>query len=166
MDQRKWAVKRLNIAILATDGKSFRKVAWVKTTSGGIYCGIALVGIPRQMVTKISYHANGELYSGYHNGVRTKLNYPPIAEIKGIQPFFVAGIGWHQFLPEFPFKRIDEAIYVDVRERQGLSCNFALMEPLAYDALKGLRLDLDKMFIDTHIHILTRTKPWIVIWTY
>lgn len=179
----KWEVRHLNIGILSTDGSSFRKLAWITTRSGGIYCGIApAFGVG----TKLSYHTNGDLYTMMTAPRRTtpkphvnKLSYPPIPKIKGFVPFYAAGLGWHDYYPEFPFKRIDEAVYVDARLKGGLSFNLGLLEPFTYDALaaitsipapmlgsNGFRLESGNAFRDTHIHIITKTKPWIVIWTY
>jgi hypothetical protein len=95
-----------------------------------------------------------------------KLSYPPIPKIKGLVPFYAAGLGWHDYYPEFPFEKMDEAVYVDARHKGGLSFNLGLLEPLAYDALKGIGIGLGNAFRDTHIHIITKTKPWIAIWTY
>jgi hypothetical protein len=60
MERPRWSVKRLNLTILATDGKSFRKVDWVTTNSGGIYVGI--VSTPG-LGMKLSYPTNGDLYA-------------------------------------------------------------------------------------------------------
>lgn len=183
MESLKWDAKHLNIAILATDGKSFRKVAWLTTRSGGIYCGIgSTVGV----ATKLSYHTNGDLYSGMVSKIpnlpsnpKSKLKYPPITNIKGLVPFYAVGLGWHEYFPAFPFKKIDDAVYVDVRGKGGMSFNLGLLEPFAYGALaaiistptpvlgsNGFRLESGNVFKDAHVHIITKTKPWIVIWTY
>ncbi len=170
MEIVKWDVRHLNIAILATDGKSFRKLAWITTRSGGIYCG---VGSTLGLETKLSYHTSGDLFHGMVSKIpnlpsnpRTKLKYPPITKIKGLIPFYSVGLGWHDYFPAFPFEKIDDAIYVDVRDRLGISFNLGILEPFAYDALKGLGLELEHAVKDAHVHIITRTKPWIIIWTY
>lgn len=157
----KWNVENIQIAILATDGKTFRKIAWIKTSSGGIFCVTAsTTGIG----TKLSYHVDGNLFHGIYGveKARNQLKYPPINEIKGLQPFYGAGIGWGDHLKEFPFTKSDETVYVDIRpENKGVSFNLAFLEPHALQ-----HLDYFSKFYKAHVHLITRTKPWIVIWTY
>lgn len=167
MEKRpKWNVESLNIAILGTDGKYFRKMAWIRTASGGIYCGTASIFA---VGTKLSYHTNGDLYHGFEQPrekkienlpKRTKLKYPLINEIKGLVPFYSTGIGWGDHLPSFPFEKIDEAVYVDVRSKGGVSFNLGFLEPHAFQSLNM------RHYHNPHIHIIARTNPWIVIWTY
>jgi len=55
---------------------------------------------------------------------------------------------------------------MDVRSKGGLSFNLGLLEPDAFEALKLLSLGSEKSYKDTHVHIITKTNPWLVIWTY
>jgi hypothetical protein len=179
MEYPKWTVKRLNIGILATDSKSFRIVGWLTTGSGGIICGIAS---SLGSGTKLSYHTNGDLYMRTTMTkelkerltaqgqpipkIRPPLKYPSIPDLRGLVPFFGAGLSWHEFFPAFPFKKIDEAVYVDVRPKGGLSFNLGLLEPDAFEALNALKIGSENSYKDAHLHVITKTRPWIAIWTY
>lgn len=117
----------------------------------------------------MSYHASGDLYTGFvgtRPGLppRVRTTVTPINEVRGLLPFYNGGIGWHEYLPDFPFDRVDEAVYVDVRRTGGVSFSLGLLNP--QDSTRLADQDVRTAFQDAHVHIIARTQPWLVIWTH
>jgi hypothetical protein len=164
-----WKVRRLRIGVIASDGNSVRKVAWVTTAPSGIYFGI---GNTLGVTTKLSYHTSGEVWREVvlpsQNGKTSPrsdhmLTLPPISMVKDLVPFQAAGIQFHDHLREFPFKKMDELVFLDARRKGGVSFNLGLMGVSNFKALHPL---LKSSMPPMSYHIITRTDPWIVIWSY
>ena len=163
MDKPRWGADRLNIAILAVERRTTRKVGWITTGPGGILFGIAR---GTGSGANYSYHADGRFYrvsatqtpGGPRENSELMEKHPPLHEIKGLQRLLSAEIGHGDRLRGFPFRKSHESIRVKGAEGR-VAFNVGLLEPNSPQALGGFERGQK-----VHFRLVTRTKPWIVIW--
>lgn len=163
MSHAKWDVDRLNVAILATDAKPFRKVGWITTGPGGIQFGLARA---TGWGAKYSYHTDGGLYrasviqtlGGPRETQEFVAKHPPLLEIKGLERLLSAEIGARDRIRGFPFKKSRESVYVRASGGR-ISFTLGLLEPNAPHALDALEQGQK-----IHFRLITKTKPWIMVW--
>jgi hypothetical protein len=154
---------RFNVAILATDGKSLRKVGWITTGPGGITFEIARAA---SWGMKYNYHTDGGFYrtrviqtpSGPRETQEFAAKHPPLLEIKGLERLLSAEIGAGDRLRGFPFRGSRESIYVRTSGGKA-SFTLGLLEPNTPHALDALERGKK-----IHFRLITKTKPWIAIW--
>ena len=163
MDRSKRDAEYPRVAILASDKRSPRKVAWIETGPGGIAFGIAR---DNGWGTKYSYHTDGGLYQsvlvqtpeGSRESQKLITRCPPIPEIKGLLHFYSADIGSDDRLRGFPFKRRYDSIFVRPLDGR-VSFKLGLLEPGVPEALGAIEKGQEN-----HFRLITKTEPWIVLW--
>ena len=163
MGRPRWGADRINIAILAADKRTTRKVGWIATGPSGILFGIARA---TGSGTKYSYRTDGSFYrvsvtqtqGGPRETLELIVKHPPLPEIKGLERLLSVEIGPGDRLRGFPFKKSHESIRVMASEGK-VSFNLGLLEPNSPQALGGFEKGQK-----VHFRLVTKTKPWIAIW--
>jgi hypothetical protein len=154
----------MKVAIIATDGKFLKKIAWITLTSGGIYVGLSERLAESFKLDHTSYHADGSYYHSDCDGEAYLLGKKkPLNEIKGYEHLLIyegpTELIRRRYFTDFKFRREDEAVYVDMR-RLGKLWRFGvgMIEPFSFESLKVF---FDQAF--QSIYLITRSKPWVVV---
>ena len=163
MDRQRRDFGRLNVAILAREGKGFRKVAWIVSGHPGVQFGVARED---GLGTRYDYRADGNLYRvafaqtprGPTATQQLIARHPPLRDIRGLEQIISAEAAAGDRLRGFPFRRGHESVAVRPSEGK-VSFNLGLLQPNVPEALSGLERGKG-----VHFRLITRTVPWIVLW--
>jgi hypothetical protein len=149
-----------HIEVLATDGKTQKRVLWLDIRTNGIYAGFCNNNID----IHISYHADGHLFQTINNKSAKIADFPPLKNLKGVCQLGSFGFASNLSSSNVPYKmkRLDAVAYIDVRafikEKKDVGCNVCILEP-KLDFLAPLIQNLGV----TESHIFSKFNPWVLV---
>ena len=155
------------IEIVATDGKSQKRVAWIHQTKNGVYLGFC----KENKDVHISYHADGNVFRT-EDGKKEKLaTFQSFKDFKGKHQlaalWFSSDLSALQEVPIYKMEKLDAVIYIDARQfiksGKGIGCMIFLLEPGRFDLLNSLAESPPSI---TEIHVFLEFKPWLVVAIY
>ena len=151
----------MEVAILATNGNSLKRIAWIDTKKDGYYVGMAETF---SNGAHTSYHIDGSYWHRDFDGRATRIGMrTPIPEIKGYEHILIyegpTDSLMEPFFKDFPLRQIDQGVYIDTRcldkyWRFGVG----MLKPYAFQ-------DLDSFVKQAFpsIHLITSVSPWLVV---
>lgn len=152
------------LEVIITDGVSQKRIIWISVSPNGIYSYFTLGGRGNHT----SYHKDGSLWHTV-NGVKQKTaQFQPLSSFKGSHQLsgmgFSTDMSGSPAMPSYTMKKLDSAVYVDVRpyikKSADVGVNITLLEPKKYSLLEGIES------FASEIHLYPYLNPWLVITIY
>ena len=151
----------MHVELVATDGKTQRRMLWVDVIPNGVSTGFCEKGRDRHT----TYHADGNVYSSFLGGKPKKLMVlPTFNDLRGWRQLCAFSLSNISCAPSTPYKlnKLDAIVNVDVRNYEAVGCMLFVVEPnnlsLIGEMLKGFPQGLV-----TETHSFLKCKPWISI---
>lgn len=150
----------MHIELVATDGKTQKRVLWVDYTSNGVYAGYCSHG--NQSYS--SYHADGNFFIHGLGEKPTKVGtYQPLDTFKGSHQIFSTVFTVLTNIP-YNLKKLDALVSVDSRNYpKGIGCSIELLEPNNSELLGSITKPIPEA---KEVHLFLECKPWLSMVLY
>lgn len=159
----------VSIELLATDGKTMKRILWVSHLPKGVSAGFHIQGLDAHK----THHVDGSIWETIGDRSPCRVGHGPrldsfqgIAQI-GDFTFSTETSEIEEFHRPYEMEAIGSVLFVDLRSyREGaVGCSVFLLEPFALEWLRSSLVPPtgSNLRAPSEVHLLTTLKPWLVL---